>query len=192
MLGDTTGSTTMRIFIAGSSRDTCNPAYNVAAATIGGYVAATPECQLVFGGCKFGLMGKVYAPVAATGKSDKIIIAISQKYVADLDGLLSGMTITCSNLRDRKHALIAMADVLIFLPGGPGTYDELFTAIETKRSGEHNNPIIIVNIDNHYEHFLGMLKRAENDRFADNYEGILYHVVNSASDAIALLSQLQK
>lgn len=180
----------MRIFVGCSSRDTDSSAYNETATKIGNFIAHSKH-TLVFGGSKYGLMGKVYEPVSRIDSS-RILVTIATAYESDLEDLSYYRAFPFATVNERKNCFINLADVLVFLPGGLGTLDELFTAIEAKRAHEHYKPILIVNTDNFFEHFFGMLKKTESDKFADNYEDILYHVVDSAEDAIAYLNSLQK
>ena len=77
---------------------------------------------------------------------------------------------------------------MIFIPGGIGTVDEILTAIETKRSGQHNSPIIIININHYFDNLLNMFEQIYDENFADSKNKELYNVVDSLDEAIKYLS----
>lgn len=49
----------------------------------------------------------------------------------------------------------------VFLKGGSGTLAELFHAIDTKKNGEHNKPILILNLKNQWDELINLLKPLE-------------------------------
>ena len=60
--------------------------------------------------------------------------------------------ILCDNLSDRKDLLIGRSDVIIALPGGVGTLDEVFTVlmgekVEPRKAFIEQNAKYAVNID---------------------------------------------
>ena len=59
------------------------------------------------------------------------------------------------------------ADALVVLPGGPGTWDELWEMACARHIGFHSMPIVCVNVDGYYDNFRDMLRRAHED-------GLLY------------------
>lgn len=80
--------------------------------------------------------------------------------------------------------LIEESDALIFMPGGVGTIYELFTAIESKRSGEFNKPIIIYNSNNYFDKLLLFMEGMYNQNFASISVKEDYHISNNYQDTI--------
>jgi uncharacterized protein (TIGR00730 family) len=116
----------------------------------------------------------------------KIIISMARAYADELH-ILAYETediFLLDTVNERKNSLIELADVIIFIPGGIGTIDEIFSAIETKRSHEHDKPIIIINVNNYFESLFDMLERIYSEGFADIKNKELYYVVNSFEEAI--------
>lgn len=172
----------MNIFVGCSSRDTNNEKYNDAAIAIGRFIAKG-EHNFIFGGCKHGLMGKVYSEVLKNRKA-KIIVSISDAYIDQLNDIKYDEIYTFSKMSERKEAMLEMSDIIVFLPGGIGTIDELMTAIETKRNHEQNKPIIIANTDGYFDVFFQMIEKTFNEKFADYESKNLYTVVNSVDEII--------
>ena len=172
----------MNIFVGCSSRDTENEAYNKIAEDIGNFIV-NGKHNFVFGGCSFGLMGKIYSVVTKSSES-KIIISMARAYADELNTLSYSDVYLFDTVNERKNTLIDLADVIIFIPGGIGTIDEIFSAIETRRNHEHNKPIIIINVNNYFESLLDMLERIYSEGFADYKNKELYYVANSFEEAI--------
>lgn len=52
----------------------------------------------------------------------------------------------CDNLSDRKDLLVQQSDVIIALPGGVGTLDEIFTVVAAATIGYHSKRVILYNM----------------------------------------------
>lgn len=185
----------MNIFVGCSSRDVGNTAYNRAADEIGSYIARKGH-TLVFGGCKEGLMGRVYSKVYGHGKvictQAKVYEEVERaKQSTEEEGKKSEVHIS-ETINQRKDSFIQMSDVLVFLPGGIGTVDEFFASIESKRGGEHNNPMIIVNVDGYFDPMLAVLERTYSEGLASLETKKLYHIANSVEEAILALEVIEK
>ena len=89
---------------------------------------------LVFGGCNLGLMECVAEAVHnAKGMTIGVVPSIVEK-----GGKVSehvDVKILCDNLSDRKDLMIQRSDVIIALPGGVGTLDEIFTVLAAASIG---------------------------------------------------------
>ena len=67
---------------------------------------------------------------------------------------LSELRITGS-MHERKQTMAELSDAVIALPGGCGTIEELSEIITWKQLGLYFNPIVILNINGYYDHFMG-------------------------------------
>lgn len=179
----------MNIFVGGSSRDTDSEYYNAIAEVIGDFII-NHQHNLVFGGCNSGLVGKVYSRLIESKKSN-ILAILPKAYEEDLKEIKCSSAILCDTIAERKNFFLDSSDVMLFLPGGIGTMDELFSAIESKRCHEHNLPIIIVNANNYYKSFFNMLSNICGEGFADTKDQNLYFVANSLSEAINYLLKVE-
>lgn len=178
----------MNVFVGCSSRDTDNEYYNRIAEEIGKFIVKEKH-NFVFGGCDAGLMGKIYSIVSKSADS-KIIITIAKAYEDDLKYLSYSDAYMFDTVNERKNCFINLADVMIFIPGGIGTIDEILTSIETRRNHEHDVPIIIINANNYFGHLLDMLNQIYDEGFADSKNRELYFVANSIEEALKHLSEL--
>lgn len=175
----------MNIFVGCSSRDTDNRKYNELAIAIGAFII-TGKHNYVFGGCEYGLMGKIYS-IVSESPSSKVIVCMSDAYAHQLEGLKYDELNLFSTMAQRKEDLIKKADVILFIPGGIGTLDEMITAIETKRCGEHNKPIIIANVNGYFDSILQMIEKTFEEKFADSESRNLYQVAKTLDETLAFL-----
>lgn len=110
---------------------------------------------LVFGGCNLGLMECVAKAVHdAKGMTVGVVPTIVEK-----GGKVSeyvDVKILCDNLSDRKDLMIERSDVIIALPGGVGTLDEIFTVLAAASIGYHNKRVILYNIGGFWDSLIAM------------------------------------
>ena len=125
--------------------------------------------SIVFGGCDKGLMGCIARSFAKNAmKSGKNGDQSAKK--ADLIGVVpriieqGGQTATeltqlipSENLSDRKDLLLAESDVLVALPGGIGTLDEVFTVAAGHTIGYHRKKIVLYNIGGFWDALIRLL-----------------------------------
>ena len=111
---------------------------------------------LVFGGCNLGLMECVAKAVhAAKGMTVGVVPTIVEKGGKVSDYV--DVKILCDNLSDRKDLMIERSDVIIALPGGVGTLDEIFTVLAAASIGYHNKRVILYNIGGFWDSLIAML-----------------------------------
>lgn len=110
---------------------------------------------LVFGGCNLGLMECVAKAVHdAKGMTVGVVPTIVEKGGKVSDYV--DVKILCDNLSDRKDLMIERSDVIIALPGGVGTLDEIFTVLAAASIGYHNKRVILYNIGGFWDSLIGM------------------------------------
>ena len=111
---------------------------------------------LVFGGCNLGLMECVAKVVHdAKGMTVGVVPTIVEKGGKVSDYV--DVKILCDNLSDRKDLMIERSDVIIALPGGVGTLDEIFTVLAAASIGYHNKRVILYNIGGFWDSLIAML-----------------------------------
>ena len=111
---------------------------------------------LVWGGCNLGLMQQLGTSIkAAGGRCIGIVPQIIEKggrAFPDID-----IYIPCDSLSDRKDLLLAHSDIIIALPGGIGTLDEIFTVAAAHTIGYHSKKIILLNAKGFWNSLITML-----------------------------------
>ena len=69
------------------------------------------------------------------------------------------------NMHVRKARLVEISDGFIALPGGFGTFEELFEVITWAQIGLHRKPIGLLNTLGYYEPLLAMVAHADSQGF---------------------------
>jgi len=146
------------------SSDSVHPDYITAARTMG-IVLAERGIRLIYGGGKTGLMGAVAEGVLSAGGNAIGVITTSMNTNAlAYDGLTTMEVLP--DMHTRKARMYELADGFIALPGGFGTFDELFETVTWSQIGNHEKPIGLLNIRNYYERLLVALDHIVAEGFA--------------------------
>ncbi|MFG0331335.1 MAG: TIGR00730 family Rossman fold protein [Phycisphaerales bacterium] len=168
-----------------SSSDSIDGVYARAAEELG-QALAKAGVMLVYGGGCVGLMGRVAETVHRHG--GRVHGVITERLVA-----LEQARHECDELevtptmRDRKARMEELADAFIALPGGLGTFEELFEMMVAKVLGEHAKPIVLVNVAGYYDPFLELLERSVEARFMRPGVLQLIHLVDDPSSAVEII-----
>lgn len=151
-----------------------------------GRTLAERGLTLVYGGGKVGLMGTVADAVLAHGGSVVGIIpdALMQKEVGHR-GLTELHVVR--NMHERKQMMADRADAFIAMPGGVGTFEELFETFTWLQLGYHDKPIGLLNVAGFYDGMLGFLAHAVREGFLKQIHADLLHVSGTPADLLAQL-----
>lgn len=129
-----------------------------------GRILAERGLRLIYGGGKTGLMGAVADGVLeARGEVTGIIIP-SMNTVALAHIGLTQMDVV-DGMHARKARMHELADGYIALPGGLGTFDELFETLTWGQTGAHEKPVGLFNVKNYYAPLLAAINHAVQEGF---------------------------
>jgi uncharacterized protein (TIGR00730 family) len=70
-----------------------------------------------------------------------------------------------ATIHERKARMYELSEGFIALPGGYGTFDELFETITWAQIGLHTKPIGLLNVFHYFEPLLAMVDHAEKEGF---------------------------
>ncbi|NBO40176.1 MAG: TIGR00730 family Rossman fold protein [Betaproteobacteria bacterium] len=150
------------------SRTGASPLFAQAATAVGQWIGAH-QGQLVYGGGGNGLMGTVArATKSAGGKVIGVIPhALAEKESAndDCDELH-----LVDNMHQRKFMMAEHADAFLALPGGIGTFEELFEVWTWRQLGFHNKPIGLLNVDGYYDGLLEFMQNTVDKGFVSDWQ----------------------
>lgn len=168
------------------SSDAALPAHFEAARSLGAGLARA-GATVVYGGAAVGLMGALAdAALAEDGK----VVGIIPRRLVDRELAHPKLTelLIVSTMHERKAKMSAHADGYIALPGGYGTFEELFEVVTWKQLGIHDRPIVAVDVDGYYAPMRAQIERAIADGFmrADYRDFVTF--VPSADAAIDALA----
>jgi uncharacterized protein (TIGR00730 family) len=157
------------------------PVYREVARRVGSAIARE-GLGLVYGGGRVGLMGAVADPVLAGGGP---VVGVIPEPLALKEVAHDGVTelIVVPGMHERKALMAARADAFLALPGGIGTFEELFEIWTWAALGLHNRPIGLLDIDGYYEPLVRLLDHAVAERFIrPNHRALL--VVSSDPESL--------
>ncbi|MGH6910806.1 MAG: TIGR00730 family Rossman fold protein, partial [Phenylobacterium sp.] len=140
-----------------------DPAFLAAAITAGTTIAKA-GLTLVYGGGKVGLMGAVAdAALAAGGKVIGVMPADLVNQEIGHRGLTELRIV--NSMHERKWAMAELADGFLCLPGGPGTFEEIFEQWTWALLGFHAKPCGFVNVNGYYDLMRGLVQNMADKGF---------------------------
>jgi uncharacterized protein (TIGR00730 family) len=131
-----------------------DPVFAEAASKVGAFLASQ-KIRVVFGGSKLGLMGAVADGALQNGGE---VIGVLPTFMRRKEVEHSNLTelIYVESMHERKLKMHHLSEGIITLPGGFGTFEELFEMLTWAQLGLHENPIGILNIKGYYDKLLEM------------------------------------
>lgn len=150
------------------SRQGNNPAFANVAQQVGRWIGQR-RGQLVYGGGKNGLMGMTArATQEAGGRVLGIIpVALVNLEVSneDCDELL-----VVDTMHQRKALMAEHSQAFVTMPGGIGTFEELFEIWTWRQLGYHDKPVGILNVDGYYDKLLDFLQQCVDDGLMNDWQ----------------------
>jgi len=142
--------------------------------------------QLVYGGGKAGLMGIV---AEATLQAGGRVVGIIPKALVEKEWALHDCTELhiVDTMHDRKRMMAERADAFVALPGGIGTFEELFEVWTWRQLGYHDKPVGILNTGGYYDGLLAFLAATVQQQFLSDWQMSL---IQTGDEPVALLSSL--
>ena len=153
-----------------------------------GVVLAKSGFHLVYGGGGVGLMGVVAnTALDCGGRVTGIItqglvdIEASNPRVGDLR--------VVTTMHERKQVMADLADAFIVLPGGFGTFEEMFEILTWAQLDIHRKPVGLLNISGYYDHLLNFMQYSVSEGFVKEPHFTMLQV---DADPASLLDQLSQ
>lgn len=152
-----------RLAIYCGSSSTVDKVFLEAAREVG-HALADLGIGVVYGGGRVGLMGQVADGALEAG--GEVIGVITEKLVGFEVGH-TGLTerFVVPTMHARKSMMAALADGFIALPGGLGTFEELFEAATWTQLNDHLKPVGLLDIAGYWDHLIAFLDHAKATHF---------------------------
>lgn len=167
------------------SRDGARAAFAQAATAIGAEIGRR-GWQLVYGGGRAGLMGRVAdAALHAGGRVVGVIPRSLMEREVGHHGLSELHVV--ETMHERKRMMAERSDAFIALPGGIGTFEELFEVWTWRQLGYHDKPIGLLNVEGYYDALLGFLGQTVTNGFVSEPQRTLLDV---ATEPVSLLDAI--
>jgi uncharacterized protein (TIGR00730 family) len=143
------------------------------------------DITLIYGGAHVGTMGSLADRMLAGGGR---VIGVIPQALVDIEVAHKGLTDLqiVPDMHARKAAMAAQSDGFIALPGGLGTYEELFEVLTWAQLGFHQKPCGVINVAGFYDGLADFLNHAATEGFMRQTHRDLLLADESAS---ALLDQ---
>jgi uncharacterized protein (TIGR00730 family) len=90
-------------------------------------------------------------------------------------------------MHQRKHMMAERADAFLALPGGIGTFEELFEVWTWNQLGYHDKPVGLLNVAGYYDSLLAFLRQSVEQGFLSDWQ---LDMLTVSSDVNSLLPQL--
>lgn len=174
-----------RICVYCGSADGLRPEfYEAAYAT--GKLLAEEKIEIVYGAGKTGLMGAVANGALEAGGTVVGIVPTNLNESQLIHGNLTRLEVV-SNIQLRKARMSELAEAFIALPGGFGTFDELFETLTWAQIGIHHKPIGLLNTFGYYDPLMTLVNHALKENFIYDEHKVL---LVSESEPNILLDKL--
>jgi uncharacterized protein (TIGR00730 family) len=159
------------------------PEYLAAAQHLGRTLAAH-SLGLIYGGAKVGLMGAVADAALAAGGH---VVGVIPHVLVDLEVAHEGVSElhVTSTMHTRKALMAERADAFFILPGGYGTFEEMFEVLAWQTLKLHSKPVVLLNVAEFYDKLLDFLDVCDAEGMLRGNRGIVL-VANTAEEALRL------
>lgn len=140
-----------------------DPRYAAAAVSLGKRIAAE-GMGLIYGGGNVGLMGIVADAVLEAGGE---VIGVIPEHLVRYEVAHKGLTRleVVGSMHERKARMAELSDGFVAMPGGIGTYEEIFEIWTWAQLGIHTKPLGFYNLDGFYDGLLAFMDKATEDGF---------------------------
>ena len=141
--------------------------------------------RLVYGGASVGIMGIVADEMLRLGGSAVGVIPESLMCKELAHAGLSELHVTPS-MHARKTLMAELADGFVALPGGIGTFEEIFEVWTWAQLGFHGKPCGLLNVAGYYDGLVSFLDHAASEQFVRDDQRRMLVV---ETDPVALLDR---
>ena len=152
-----------RICVFCGSNGGRDPLYLETAELVGKFLAEN-DIELVFGGGRVGLMGRVADAVLANGGK---VIGVIPEDLAIKEVAHQGLTELhiVDSMHERKAMMAEFSDGFIAMPGGFGTFEEFCEIVTWAQLGIHRKPCALLNVGGFYNHLIAMFTHSAEQGF---------------------------
>lgn len=140
-----------------------NPVYAEQAYALGNELAKR-KINVIYGGGNMGLMGRV---ADGSLENSGTVTGIIPNFLAKLE--VAQKTLTelhfVETMHERKAKMVSLSDGVIALPGGYGTFDELFEILTWAQLKIFDGPVGVLNVNGYYDLLILQLDKMVEEGF---------------------------
>lgn len=162
-----------------------DPAFRQCAGELG-HEMARRGTGLVYGGGSVGLMGVVADAALQNGGC---AFGVIPELLLNREVGHAGLTelIVVPDMHTRKAKMMQMSQAFIVLPGGFGTFEEMFEIVTWNQLGYQDKPICLLNVHGYYDSLIAMIQTMTNQDFVTPEQAGGIRVANSPSQALDMV-----
>ena len=162
-----------------------DPAHMALAREVGRWIGHS-GARLVYGGGHHGLMGAVADAALEAGAH---VTGVIPQALVEMEAAHNGCSElhVVANMHERKRLMAERADAFLALPGGIGTFEELFEVWAWRQLGYHGKPIGLLNTGGYYDGLLAFLGTTVREGFVGDWQMELLQASGSAAELLPAL-----
>ena len=163
-----------------------HPSFENEAKAIGALLADM-GIQMVYGGGNKGLMGAVANICLEKGGK---VVGIIPQLLLEWEAQHTGLTelIVTETMHARKLLLYDKCDIAVALPGGLGTFDELFEMLVWNNLSIHEKKIVLYNFEGFYNPLIEMIQKMETEGFLYEKSRYRFTICSNREELAAIFS----
>jgi uncharacterized protein (TIGR00730 family) len=163
------------------------PVYAEAAKAFGRALVEA-DLALVYGGGSVGLMGTIADEVLGLGGR---AIGVIPELLMSKEVGHAGLTElhVVADMHERKKKMADLSDAFVSMPGGVGTFEELFEVYTWAQLGYHQKPVALLNVEGYYDPLIAMLRHTVEEGFM---RAPFLDMLQVASDPAEMIHALRK
>ena len=182
----------MRIGVFCSANSQIDPDFFALTRQLGEWIGLHGH-TLVYGGCDLGLMECIAQAVSQSG-GQVIGVIPSRLEKGGHTSSFVDVRILCETLGERKQLMVSHSDVVIALPGGIGTLDEIFSVASEGTLAYHDKTVVVYNMKGFWNELRALMEHLQQQGlirgdyrsrlvFADTIEEVVKAIGGSSRDA---------
>ena len=171
------------------SSDKMGDEYLEAAREMGAAIAGR-GLILAYGAGSTGMMGSIADGALETGGE---VIGVIPRMFATPTLMHTGLSRLeiVDSMHARKQRLVEISDAFIALPGGYGTFEELFEVLTWAQIGLLQKPVGILNIQHYFDRLLSAIEYAQTEGFMYAEHSSLFVHCDKAEALLDMLTDYQ-
>jgi hypothetical protein len=179
-----------RVCVFCGSRPGRRPQYAQLAVSLGTELAER-GIELVYGGARVGTMGILAnATLAAGGR----VVGVIPTWMRDRELAHASLTELhdVASMHERKNLMAELSDAFVVLPGGLGTYDELFEMLTWSALDLHRKPCGLLDVLDYFAPLRSAIDRAVDEGFLDGKQRDALIRSESAGELLTRLAEMAR
>lgn len=142
---------------------------------------------LIYGGANLGLMECIAQAVKLNGGTVIGVVPSKLEQNGKVSALIDQF-FKVTDLSDRKDIMLRESDIMVAMPGGVGTLDEIFHVMATAAIGYHSKKIIFYNAEGFYDGLLDILDHLYENNFVHYPLNHYFRIANTFNELVDLLT----